>query len=119
MEIYLLFALVLVIACALSILLTKSLMAKKIQLIKDATQMQLTNLEKEFIEYKAVSESNLKMAALTEIRLQTNVERANLLLEEKQKENELLQQNSSNALAELNAKKSALIEKQNELLRLK
>ena len=119
MENYIYISIAFIAGLLISFLWYKAFVAKKIQAVKDAVQAELIAVEKEFIGYKATTESKLNTADETAKRLQNNIDVLNKTVEDKQKDVENLQNSYSTTNADLKSAKLTITDKQNDIVRQK
>ena len=119
MENYIYISIAFIAGLLLSFLWYKAVVAKKIQTVKEAVQAELIVVEKDFIGYRATSESKLNTADETAKRLQNNIDVLNKTVEDKQKDVEHWYNSFAITNADLKSAKLTITDKQNEIVRQK
>ena len=119
METYIYTAIAFVMGALLSFLWNKVIVTKKIQAAKEASQEQLTSVEKEFIQYRATTEQQLSAAGESADRMQTIIEALNKTVAEKQTAADNWQNQLATTTANYQSAKLTLTDKQNDISRMK
>ena len=98
---------------------SKAYFGKQLQITKDAAQVQYANLEKEYVGYKAVAETQLAAATQTEQKLKGDFTTLIQSIEQKQNENKALNNQLATVTANHQAANDTLVNKNQEIDQLK